>query len=93
MFFHCFSEKIRLYVSNESAAGQRIHMKSQVLFSSKDKSKILKCRLLQFSFGALRVNNLFIFILSRAKLHGVAVKRHPKYFSRVQIIVCKTLIP
>ena len=30
-------------------------MKNQALFSSKDKSKKLKCRLLQFSFGALRV--------------------------------------
>ena len=34
-FFHCFSEKIRLDI-----AMQRIHMKYQVLFSSKDKSKI-----------------------------------------------------
>ena len=31
-------------------------MKNQVLFSSKDKSKKLKCRLLQVLFGALRVN-------------------------------------
>ena len=54
-------------------------MKNQVLFSSKDKSKKLKCRQLQFLFGALRVkaylqlfrykifigiqNNLFIYIL------------------------------
>ena len=30
-------------------------MKNQALFS-KDKSKKLKCRLLQFLFGALRVN-------------------------------------
>ena len=30
-------------------------MKNQALFSSKDKSKKLKCRLLQFSFGSLRV--------------------------------------
>ena len=30
-------------------------MKNQGLFSSKDKSKKLKCGLLQFSFGALRV--------------------------------------
>ena len=35
---------------------QRIHMKNQALFSSKDKSKKkLKCRLLQFLFGALSV--------------------------------------
>ena len=30
-------------------------MKNQALFSSKDKSKKLKCRLLQFLFGALWV--------------------------------------
>ena len=30
-------------------------MKNQGLFSSKDKSMKLKCRLLQFLFGALRV--------------------------------------
>ena len=31
-------------------------MKNQALFSSKDKSKNLKCRLLQFLSGVLRVN-------------------------------------
>ena len=31
-------------------------MKNQALFSSKDKSKKLKCRLLQLLFSALRVN-------------------------------------
>ena len=31
-------------------------MKNQALFSSKDKTKNLKCHLLQFLFGALRVN-------------------------------------
>ena len=36
-FFHCFSEKIRLDVSSESSARQRIHLKNQVFFSSKDK--------------------------------------------------------
>ena len=57
-FFHLFSENIRLDVSSESSARQRIHMKNQALFSSKDKSKKLKCRLLQFLFGALRVKGL-----------------------------------
>ena len=33
-------------------------MKNQALFSLKDKSKKSKCRLLQFSFGALRVQNV-----------------------------------
>ena len=43
------------YNSSESSARQRIHMKNQTLFSSKDKSKKLKCRLLQCLFGPLRV--------------------------------------
>ena len=34
-------------------------MKNQASFSSKDRSKKLKCRLLQFLFGALRVNIKF----------------------------------
>ena len=46
-----------LDVSSESSARQRIHMKNQALFSSKDKSKKIKCRLLQFLFGTFRVNN------------------------------------
>ena len=33
-------------------------MKNQALFSLKDKSKKLKCRLQQFLFGALRVKGL-----------------------------------
>ena len=33
-------------------------MNNQALFSSKDKSKKLKCRLLQFLFGALRVRSV-----------------------------------
>ena len=37
-------------------------MKSQVLFSSKDKEKNLKCRLLQFLFGALRV--IFFYLMA-----------------------------
>ena len=32
-------------------------MKNQALFSSKHESKKLKCRLLQFLLGALRVND------------------------------------
>ena len=34
-------------------------MKNQALFSSKDKSKKLKCRLLQFLFGTLKVYQNF----------------------------------
>ena len=54
-FFIFFSEKIRLDISCESSAIQRIHMKHQALFPQKDKSKKIKCRLLQFLLGALRV--------------------------------------
>ena len=50
--FSLFSEQIRLAVSS---ARKRIHMKNQALFSSKDESKNIKCRLLQYLFGALRV--------------------------------------
>ena len=38
IFFHCFSEKIRLDVLSESSARQRIHMNNQALFSPKDVS-------------------------------------------------------
>ena len=57
-YFHCFSEKIRLDISCESPARQRIHIKHQGLFllkHQKKKKKKLKCRLLQILFGALRV--------------------------------------
>ena len=59
-FFIVFSEKIRLDVSSESSARQRIHMKNQALISLKDKIKKLKCRLLQFLFGALWVNWMWV---------------------------------
>ena len=55
IYFSCFSEKIRLDVSSEFSAKQRIHMENQAFFS-KDKSKKLKCCLLHFLFGALRAN-------------------------------------
>ena len=38
-------------------------MKIQALFSSKDKSKKLKCCLLQFLFGTLRVNYITIYVM------------------------------
>ena len=55
----CSGELIRLDVASESSARQRIHMKNQALFFSKDKCKKLKCPLLQFLFGALRVKSDF----------------------------------
>ena len=35
-------------------------MKNQALFSSKDKSEKIKCRLLQFLFGALSVKVIIL---------------------------------
>ena len=46
-------------------------MKNQALYSSKDKSKKLKCRLLQFLFGALRVK---YFILSKVYINEGGIK-------------------
>ena len=43
-------------------------MKNQALFSSKDKSKILKC-LLHFLFGTLKVNFFCNFIHRQHKLY------------------------
>ena len=48
-----FRENKTMFQVNPLSAWQRIHMKNQALFSLKDKSKKLKCRLLQFLFGAL----------------------------------------
>ena len=39
-------------------------MKNQALFSSKDKIKKLKCRLLQFLIGALRAKTIMVITLS-----------------------------
>ena len=58
-FFIVFQR--RLDVSSESSARQ----KNQALFSSKDKSKELKCHLLQFLFGAIRVNNNYCILAIR----------------------------
>ena len=44
--------KTMFHVNPLLSAVQRIHLKHQALFSSKDNNKKLKCRLLQFSFGA-----------------------------------------
>ena len=54
-FITCFSEKIRLDISSESSARQRIHMKNQALFSLKDKSKKIKMSSAAIFVGALSV--------------------------------------
>ena len=48
----------RVEMERKKEKRQRIHLKHQALFSSKDKSKKLKCRLQQFLFGALRVSTV-----------------------------------
>ena len=50
-------------------------MRNQALFSSKDKSKKLKCRLLQFLFGALRVNKYFEYRIYSAIRRVFSVSR------------------
>ena len=45
-----------------------LHMKNQAIISSKDKSKKLKCRLLQFLFGALRVHST---VMKSKDLYGL----------------------
>ena len=47
-------------------------MKNQALFSSKDKSKKLKCRLLQFLFSPLIVKKIKPSIWSMPRRHGLA---------------------
>ena len=53
-------------------------MKNQALFFSKDKNKKLKCRLLQFLFGTLRVKSI--------RCIGRAVKY--KILSEWLLIIC-----
>ena len=55
-------------------------MKHIALFSSKDKSKNLKCRLLQFLFGALRVKG----ISRRDHLHIMFVEIILEYLSFIR---------
>ena len=46
-----------MFLVSESSARQKLHMKNQAIFSSKDKIKKLKFRLVQFLFGTLRVKS------------------------------------
>ena len=55
-------------------------MKNQALFSSKDVSKQLKCPLLQFLFGALRVNINTLLLLVACKINT----------SPLSILICLT---
>ena len=69
IFFHCvFLEKIILDILCEFFARQRIHMKHQTLFSSKDKSEHNKVSSAAILFGVLRVKRSFFFL--RAVVQG-----------------------
>ena len=50
-------------------------MKNQALFSSKDKSKKLKCSLLQYLFGVSRVNRLLLTDILSVARTGELLKR------------------
>ena len=52
-------------------------MKNQALFSSKEESKKLKCRLLQFLFGALRVKHT-LQPVAHGLMHLIFVSGHQK---------------
>ena len=52
-------------------------MKNQGLFSMKDKSIKLECRLLQFLFGALKVN----------RAHNISYKMGESIYPRINIIM------
>ena len=54
-------------------------MKHQALFSSKDKSKKLKCRLLQFLFGPLRVN-IHVVMSIKLYLNDIYFKNKTHFF-------------
>ena len=76
-------------------------MKNQALFSLKDKSKKLKCRLLQFLLGTLRVKKLqyaFLWFLSpsglsmRLDLPKLPSKAHVPSFECVRCSLRNSLI-
>ena len=56
-------------------------MKIQALFSLKDKSKTLKCRLLQFLFGTLRVKQILISIYNPGHLDRAMVLGNFQYMA------------
>ena len=51
-------------------------MKHQALFPRKDKSKELKYRVLQFLFGAQRVNKLEMFLRGSKLTQNEAIAEH-----------------
>ena len=72
-------------------------MKNQALFSSKDKRKKLKCRMLQFLFDALRVNILTETTVSFGKIainldkHACSNKHPLPLLQNNVTLTCKSL--
>ena len=58
-FYFYLSKKIRLEVSCESSAEQRIHLKHQVLFSLKNNENIFMNVSAEVVIGALRVKRMY----------------------------------
>ena len=66
-------------------------MKNQAVFSSKDTSKKLKCHLLQFLFGTLRVKNKYgtmLILLNTLRVLHFAKGRH--YIMLLLLYCCFT---
>ena len=54
-------------------------MKNQALFTLKDKSKKLKCRLLQFLFGTLRVKQIHVYEAVLPQKQILSFERRPSF--------------
>ena len=65
-------------------------MKNQAIFSSKGKSKKLKCRLLQFLFGALRVKHMIFRVLT---VREITIRMAAKNIHKTKEENKETLIP
>ena len=66
-------------------------MKNQALFSSKDRSKKLKCRLLQFLFGALRVKHLSACISKLVAILQIRRSKRNNFGINFFIFMCNSI--
>ena len=83
-FFIVFLEKKnRLVVQVNPLLSRGFTWKIKPYFFFKDKSKKLKCRLLQFLFGALRVNLLCMFETECMDVVGIRIVTDPYLFVSV----------
>ena len=61
-------------------------MKNQALFSSKDKSKQIKCHLRQFLFGALSVNIWYEAVQTHPVCSTIEVNGVCHFFNGIQLL-------